>query len=105
MISPKWPDGSIIDNQVLTDQIAKFLRTHRKGHQQLFQFMDSVPANRTEDEYNAGVERHKAESEASYKALLESQSAPALRAMILELRENLNTVIDRTRQKAEELLR
>lgn len=45
-----WP-GSIIDKHILMDAIGKFLRTHKGGGQILTAWLESVPPDRTEEEY------------------------------------------------------
>ncbi len=46
----EWP-GSIIDTVILRAEIAKFLRTHRDGHELLYRYFESIPQDRTEQEY------------------------------------------------------
>lgn len=45
-----WP-GSIIDQHSLIESIGKFLRTHKDGDQRLMDWLESVPPDRTEEEY------------------------------------------------------
>jgi len=66
----EWP-GSVIDQIGLKDLVGKYLRTHRKGYQLLFQFLISTPGDRTEAEYAAERTQRKADHEAGIQAALD----------------------------------
>jgi hypothetical protein len=46
----QWP-LSIMSRDMLTSNIARFLRTHRQGLKLLGEFMASAPADRTEEQF------------------------------------------------------
>jgi hypothetical protein len=66
-----WP-GSIVQQQGLSDKIGKFLRTHNKGGSRLMELLESIPPDRTEEEYRELQERAAAENEAAIEANLKA---------------------------------
>ena len=45
-----WP-GSVVQKIMLLQVIGKFLRTHQGGGYRLLEWLDSVPSDRTEEDY------------------------------------------------------
>jgi hypothetical protein len=59
---------SVLDRVILDKQIATFLRTHHNGHTRLAQLLESVRADRTEEEYAEEVELRRLNHEQGIKA-------------------------------------
>lgn len=72
--SEKWPCG-ILDRVLLVAQVGDFLRTHRKGWEQLMEWMESVPPDRTEAEYEQEREASIAEHRAGVQRFLDAHNA------------------------------
>lgn len=70
----RWP-GSIADTVVLATAIGKFLRTHRNGDRLLWEWLDSVPADRTEEEYQRECRERHERHESHIRAKLEEFNA------------------------------
>jgi hypothetical protein len=61
---------SIVERAMLDKQIATFLRTHRNGHTRLAQLLESVAADRTEEEYVEEVELRRLNHEQGIQSAL-----------------------------------
>ena len=76
-----WP-GSILDQHSLIESIGKFLRTHKGGGQRLMDWLESVPPDRTEEEYRQLRQDAADENEAHIqKKLAEFNSDRAARGL------------------------
>jgi hypothetical protein len=62
-----WP-GTILDKCMLMEAIGKFLRTHKGGGKILTDWLESVPPDRTEEEYKQLKEAAAREHEAGIDA-------------------------------------
>jgi len=69
-----WP-GSIIQKIALLGAIGKFLRTHKAGGKILTDWLESVPPDRTEDEYRQLKETAAKKHEAGIEAAITDYNA------------------------------
>lgn len=69
-----WP-GSIVQQHLLIDAIGKYLRTHGDGGKRLMEWLESMPPDRTEEEYR---ELRRAEAERTEAAVRNAIGLPPL---------------------------
>jgi hypothetical protein len=70
----KWP-GSILDRIMTADAVGKFLRTHRNGDRLLWEWLNAVPSDRTEEEYKRECQEERERYEALIRTRLEEINA------------------------------
>jgi hypothetical protein len=66
-----WP-GSHLNQLMLAVSIGKFLRTHQNGGARILEWLDSVPPDRTEEEYAALRKQADEEQEAHLLRILDA---------------------------------
>lgn len=83
-----YPACSIGDGLALHGAICDFLRTHRNGWSLLEEYMrsDSVPPDRTAEEYEAEQAQARKEWDINQRAFLEQLSSERLIELLLEAR-------------------
>jgi hypothetical protein len=69
-----WP-GSIVEQAMLEKAVGAFLRTHLRGDRLLLEWMASVPADRTEAQYDEERAAARAQNEENIRRNLERVNA------------------------------
>ena len=69
----EWPVPLIVRIQI-EDEIGRFLRTHRRGHEALTQLLASLPPDRTEAEFLAEMAEKRAQHDAYVERLIDENN-------------------------------
>ena len=93
-ISEKWP-SSEVGHLILMDVVGKFIRTHQGGMKRLMELLDSVPADRTEEEHRQLMEADTQENEAAREAMIADYNARRASHGLPPVDRNLEVIPER----------